>query len=72
MTTTSNLPVNGVWKSPGRSVTKSNPYCSRIQRIQQELRSLGELADRSRAESDPGQVREREQQIESVREGAQR
>jgi hypothetical protein len=44
---------------------------SKLQRIQRELGSLGELADSPR-ESDLGQVREREERIEAVREGARR
>jgi hypothetical protein len=45
---------------------------ARIQGIQRELRSLAQLAEDSGAPRDLGGVHEREQEIQSVREGAQR
>jgi hypothetical protein len=45
---------------------------AKLQRIQRELRSLAELAVSPQDRRDHGRLREREQQIESVREGAQR
>ena len=49
---------------------------AKLQRIQRELNSLAELADRPapRSGSDPdiGQIHEREDEIESAREGARR
>jgi hypothetical protein len=45
---------------------------AKLQRIQRELRSLAELAESPQDRRDHGRLREREQQIESVREGAQR
>jgi hypothetical protein len=45
---------------------------ARIQGIQRELRSLAELADQAEKPRDLGGIRERENEIESVREGAQR
>jgi hypothetical protein len=44
---------------------------AKLQRIQRDVRSLAELAE-APDDRDLGQVREREQRIESVREGAQR
>ncbi|HET8593541.1 MAG TPA: hypothetical protein VFL56_07725 [Solirubrobacterales bacterium] len=44
---------------------------SKLQRIQREIRSLGELAEPPQSR-DVGQVRTREERIESVREGARR
>jgi hypothetical protein len=51
---------------------------AKLQRIQRELHSLAELAEVPRSDGDRGagadlgQVREREQQIETVREGGRR
>jgi hypothetical protein len=48
---------------------------AKLARIQRELGSLAELAERPRApraDHDVGQIREREQEIESVREETQR
>jgi hypothetical protein len=45
---------------------------SKLQRIQRELRSLAELADgpaSSRPDHDVGEIREREHEIEAVRQG---
>jgi hypothetical protein len=45
---------------------------AKLQRIQRELRSLAELAESPQDRRDHGRLREREQQMDSVRQGAQR
>ena len=45
---------------------------AKLQRIQREIRSLAELAEAPQNRRDHGRLREREQQMDSVREGAQR
>ncbi len=45
---------------------------AKLQRIQRELRSLAELAESPGDGRDVGRLREREQRIEAVREGARR
>ena len=45
---------------------------AKLQRIQREIGELAELSDRGGASKDLGQVREREQQMDSVRQEARR
>ena len=47
----------------------------KLQRIQRDLGSIAELAERpggGRADHDVGQIRDREQEIQAVRQGGQR
>jgi hypothetical protein len=45
---------------------------AKLQRIQRDLRSLAEHAESPQDRRDHGRLREREQQMDSVRQGAQR
>ena len=45
---------------------------AKLERIQREIGELAELSDRGGASKDLGQVREREQQMDSVRQEARR